>query len=287
MCPLIACCSFSDREDERITLIHSLLLYGSDINANVNCKSPLLEACKNGAFKIVQFLLSKGAQVYFEHPEYTPLHAICYQNNFNMANNRNNRRFNNSNGMNNREAEEMELKLVNLLLEQGSKLNAKTLIKNETALDLVIKNGKNQLVDYLFSKGAEANPSLLSSSSLFVRGDIDSHYSLLQTLLKYVPTLKETIIGTTCTYSWKVKERLLGEYEDVNLNANRPETALYWACREERMDMVQLLLGKKASVSVPAGSSIFFFFFKELKLLKKSKRLKGIDDNRYYSPYCH
>lgn len=142
----------------RVDILEYLISKGADINATGEFGSALDAAAFEGNFEIVEFLLEKGADVNTTDTDgYTPLHSAANLDIVKLLLKKDaNVNAKNTNGATplHSAAERGRLELVKLLLKKDADVNAKT--KNgDTALSIAAKAGHTAIVKLLQEQGTK------------------------------------------------------------------------------------------------------------------------------------
>ena len=96
----------------------------------------LIDACKNGNLKMVELLISQGAEINFRNQEgETPLGQACWNN---------------------------RLSIIELLISKGIDLDAEC-SKSFTPIEIALWRSNWDLVKFLISKGANVDPDIIRS----------------------------------------------------------------------------------------------------------------------------
>ncbi|XP_052073935.1 uncharacterized protein LOC127711823 [Mytilus californianus] len=177
--PLVAAC-----EEGYFEIVQTLVKYGYDIDfVNANLKSPLMTACYYEHTDIVKYLLDCNCKVDLEdNGGQTALHVACSEGN---------------------------IEIVSLLLERGCKINKLDLLK-QTPLILACKYANLDVVKILLKYDCEINAC--------------DKFSVIR-LNEAVKTGHKDIMKVTITAKC-----------DVNITDNNGRTALHEACFKEVVD---------------------------------------------------
>lgn len=123
---------------ENISAVKACLASGADINASTDGFTPLQVAAANGLLEVVEYLISKGANVNGRgEGGLTPLHMVAYSEPY-LATSFAHR------------------EIAELLISKGADVNAKCK-GNSTPLDGTAMNGYKELAELLISKGSDVN----------------------------------------------------------------------------------------------------------------------------------
>ncbi len=131
-------------------------------------------------------------------------------------------------------AEAGEKEIVEYLLKKGADINSKS-FKNETPLFLAAYSNQIEIVYYLIIKGANYNKDYTTSYG--------SNY---------------LIAFSSCGLLYLVQE-MVGKGADINKNTNDNNSALNYAIRNNRFEVVKYLVSKGADISNKTGVSPLYF----------------------------
>ena len=239
-------------------------------NFNVNFRyklniTLLHKASEKGNRKIVEYLISKGANIYAKVKEIDriPLHYAAKSGNIEVVKlllQKGGLQQLDARGGNKKTplilaAAYGHLDIVRLLLKNGARIDAKT-IKNETALHFAVMYGHFKVVELLFAEGIDINAKIDSGASPLHMGVYYGHIEIVQSFIRHKALIEakdndgNTPLHWAITYGPESIFVCLVSQGGAQLEPKNScgETPLHLACREGHLEIVKHLLQKGVSI---------------------------------------
>ena len=233
-----------------------------DMRGN-NATTPLLIACECGFLPIIEYLISKGANIYAHNGSgkcsihcatefnqlsiiqyliekqnvnidikspfgYSPLHIAC-QKGF--------------------------LPIIEYLISKGANIEAKNRIEG-TPLHCACENGHIQIIDFLISKGANIEAKNGHGKTPLHYAFIKKHIQTIEFLISKGANIQvkdksgNSFIHYACNYGiLPIVEYLIETKNvDVNMKGSHLRTPLHYACENGFLQIVEYLISKGADI---------------------------------------
>ena len=216
-------------ENGHLRVVELLLSEGAEIDAeDKNHHTPLMLAVKNGHNDVSMHLINHGVDVNKKYRfDQTALHYA---------------------------SENGHLKMVELLLSKGAEIDAED--KNHrTPLLLAVKNGHNDVLLYLINHGVDVNKKYWFDQTALHYASERGHLKMVELLLSKGAEIDAEDKNHCTPLMLAVKNghndvsmHLINHGVDVNKKYRFDQTALHYASENGHLKMVELLLSKGAEI---------------------------------------
>jgi ankyrin repeat protein len=225
----VKACSHGDIEKIQRLLRPNLWGKGADLNKS-SYTTPLIAAIWNGHFAVVEFLISKGADVNYSNNSVTPVNWAVRNKDY---------------------------AIIDLLFLNGAILNIDDSCFE--AFEYALLNDENKMVDYLLSQGINVNAKCSHSlNQWYIKGETLFEKMLYQEKPKYAEKLlshgafvektgkKATELLNFALYKeyTEIADLLISSGIDVNLRDDNNRSLFYWEALKGHEKGARLLLSK-------------------------------------------